>query len=68
MTKACSGVLKDLAKCIANSKCIKEEKLSINDCMKKDKAEECNALRYTYGECKRGQVNMRTRIQGNKGY
>ena len=66
MAKACSGVMKDLAKCIAESKCIQEDKLSIEVCMKK--AEECNALRYTYAECKRGQVNMRTRIQGNKGY
>ena len=30
--------------------------------------DECNALRYTYAECKRGQVNMRSRIQGSKGY
>lgn len=55
-----------MAKCIAESKCIQEDKLSIEVCMKK--AEECNALRYTYAECKRGQVNMRNRIQGNKGY
>ena len=42
------------------------DKLSVAECVKQ--AEECNALRYTFAECKRGQVNMRTRIQGNKGY
>ena len=43
-----------------------EDKLSVAECVKR--ADECNALRYTYAECKRGQVNMRTRIQGSKGY
>ncbi|QDZ19995.1 cytochrome c oxidase assembly protein [Chloropicon primus] len=66
MPKACEGVMKDLAKCIADSKCIQEDMLSIEECVKR--AEECSALRYTYSECKRGQVNMRTRIQGKKGY
>jgi len=45
---------------------LKEDMLSIEECVKR--AEECSALRYTYSECKRGQVNMRTRIQGKKGY
>jgi len=63
---ACEGVMRDLAKCIAESKCIQEDKLSVAECVKR--ADECNALRYTYAECKRGQVNMRTRIQGSKGY
>ena len=36
------------------------------ECMAK--AGECDGLRYTYAECKRGQVNMRSRIQGAKGY
>ncbi len=43
-----------------------EDKLSIQECMAK--AGECDGLRYTYAECKRGQVNMRSRIQGTKGY
>jgi len=43
-----------------------EEKRSIEECVKR--VDECNALRYTYAECKRGQVNMRSRIQGSKGY
>ncbi|WZN58846.1 cytochrome c oxidase assembly protein [Chloropicon roscoffensis] len=66
MPSACAGVMQDLAKCIAESKCIKEEKRSIEECVKR--VDECNALRYTYAECKRGQVNMRSRIQGSKGY
>lgn len=30
--------------------------------------EECDALRYALFACKRGQVDARSRIQGNKGY
>ena len=31
-------------------------------------AKECAGLRYSYYQCKRGQLDARTRITGNKGY
>lgn len=30
--------------------------------------EQCNSLRYALFACKRGQMDARSRIQGNKGY
>lgn len=29
---------------------------------------ECEGLRNSYAACKRGQIDPRTRIKGNKGY
>ncbi len=73
MASSCKGVMEDLAKCIAESSCMEQamakdssaKDAAIKACMA---ADECAALRYTYAECKRSQVNMRSRIQGNKGY
>ena len=38
---------------------------NIRSCAKE--AEECAHLRYTYYNCKRGQLDARTRITGTKG-
>ena len=47
--------------------CITEvEKKDIKVCAKE--AEECAGLRAAYAACKRGQLDPRTRIRGNKGY
>ena len=37
------------------------------ECMK-ERPEECEQFRYALFQCKRGQVDARTRIQGNKAY
>ena len=39
---------------------------SVTQCAKD--AKECGGLRYAYFQCKRGQVDARNRITGNKGY
>lgn len=39
---------------------------SIKDCAKH--CEECEGLRFALFQCKRGQLDARTRIPGNKGY
>ena len=44
-----------------------EQHRSVTDCAT-TKPEECEALRYALFACRRGQVDARTRIQGNKGY
>lgn len=45
---------------------IQIEKKDIKVCAKE--AEECATLRAAYAACKRGQLDPRTRIRGNKGY
>ena len=42
-----------------------QEKKDVKRCLK---AEECHKFREAYFLCKRGQLDMRTRIRGNKGY
>lgn len=44
-----------------------EERRSVTDCAA-TRPEECEALRYALFACRRGQVDARSRIQGNKGY
>ena len=45
---------------------LQEEKKPITQCAKE--AKECGGLRYSYFQCKRGQLDNRNRITGNKGY
>ncbi|KAI8105781.1 hypothetical protein M9434_000362 [Picochlorum sp. BPE23] len=66
MSKSCSGLLKDLVHCLRESECFQVEKKDIKTCAKE--AEECAGLRAAYAACKRGQLDPRTRIRGNKGY
>ncbi|KAJ0902780.1 putative cytochrome c oxidase assembly protein PET191 [Helianthus annuus] len=47
------------------------ENRSFRECAKEKSpliSSECVGLRETYFNCKRGQVDMRARIRGNKGY
>jgi cytochrome c oxidase assembly factor 5 len=44
-----------------------EQHRSVTECAA-TRPDECEALRYALFTCRRGQVDARTRIQGNKGY
>ncbi|ESQ35762.1 hypothetical protein EUTSA_v10009851mg, partial [Eutrema salsugineum] len=71
MAKSCKGLAEELVKCLSESICVKDEKRSIRDCAGEKSPcipSECVGLRETYFNCKRGQVDMRARIRGNKGY
>ncbi|KAH0866443.1 hypothetical protein HID58_083654, partial [Brassica napus] len=71
MAKSCKGLAEELVKCLSESMCVKDEKRSIRDCAGEKSPcipSECVGLRETYFNCKRGQVDMRARIRGNKGY
>lgn len=71
MAKSCKGLAMELAKCLTESPCIKEEKRSFKECAKErppSVPSTCVGLRETYFQCKRGQVDMTKRIRGNKGY
>lgn len=51
--------------CLVRAK--QERKRTVTQCAE-ELPEECNPLRYALFACKRGQMDARTRIQGNKGY
>lgn len=44
-----------------------EQHKGVNECAA-ERPEACEALRYALFACRRGQVDARSRIQGNKGY
>ncbi|GBG76829.1 hypothetical protein CBR_g23045 [Chara braunii] len=70
MSKSCKGIAVELVRCLSESDCIKVEKKSYRECAGETTSipERCIGLRDMYYKCKRGQVDMRTRIRGNKGY
>lgn len=71
MAKSCKGLAYELVQCLAESECVKVEHRSIRECSAEQPPKvpsKCVGLRETYFNCKRGQVDMRTRIKGNKGY
>ncbi|KAL2622645.1 hypothetical protein R1flu_002850 [Riccia fluitans] len=66
MSKSCKGLALELVKCLSESPCMKEQNRSYRDCAGEKVPvipTECVGLRETYYQCKRGQVDMRTRIQ-----
>eukprot|EP00533_Pseudo-nitzschia_delicatissima_P004787 CAMPEP_0116083138 /NCGR_PEP_ID=MMETSP0327-20121206/3108_1 /TAXON_ID=44447 /ORGANISM="Pseudo-nitzschia delicatissima, Strain B596" /LENGTH=73 /DNA_ID=CAMNT_0003573995 /DNA_START=105 /DNA_END=326 /DNA_ORIENTATION=- len=73
MPKACSEAALSLLTCMEESKCVKDEKHSVYDCLKKQNedpamADVCKAQRNAYYMCKHSQLNMRTRIRGTRAY
>nr|KAJ0227790.1 hypothetical protein LSAT_V11C100013130 [Lactuca sativa] len=69
MAKSCKGLAMELVKCLSESDCVKVENRPFRECAKEKSpviSSECVGLRETYFNCKRGQVDMRARIRGNK--
>lgn len=66
MSKSCQGILKDFVHCVRESDCFAVENKDVQVCARE--VEDCSALRQAYASCKRGQLDPRTRIKGNKGY
>lgn len=52
---------------VAVCSCPKVEKKDLQTCMA-EKPSECETFRYALFQCRKGQLDARTRIQGNKGY
>mmetsp|Transcript_5053 Transcript_5053/g.11981 ORF Transcript_5053/g.11981 Transcript_5053/m.11981 type:complete len:106 (-) Transcript_5053:544-861(-) len=67
MSTSCSGLIAKYAECMRASDCMKVEHKSLKECMA-SRPEECEQFRYALFHCRKGQVDARTRIQGNKGY
>ena len=73
MAKSCRPQLDRLIACVASCPCVAQEGRGIKECLAEmGKAEErgqfekCDGLRRTYFNCKRGQIDMRSRIRGNR--
>jgi len=64
---ACRDMAVQLAACVEGSPCVAGGR-SIMDCIKSHElgSTECDVLRRAYYDCRRSQLDMRTRIQGRK--
>jgi len=54
-----------LAACMEQTRCVREGG-SIVDCLRAKTETECEALRRAYTECRRSQLDMRSRIKGKR--
>ena len=56
-----------LVLCMERAPCVTQGRhASISECLKAGDTEGCEALRRGYFECRRGQLDMRSRIRGRK--
>ncbi|TMW62105.1 hypothetical protein Poli38472_009598 [Pythium oligandrum] len=68
MGKSCRDMAELLRDCMVEQECMRDGTRTLKQCLKmREYAHECSELRYAYFECKRGQLDMRTRIRGPKG-
>ncbi|KJE90810.1 hypothetical protein CAOG_009490 [Capsaspora owczarzaki ATCC 30864] len=72
MSSSCSGTRQDFIDCVLSSPCIQEDKRSFRECLAKENQDRvpdyCRQLQQLLFDCKRGMIDMRNRIRGNKGY
>ncbi|KAL3144003.1 hypothetical protein ABBQ32_003811 [Trebouxia sp. C0010 RCD-2024] len=66
MSKSCQGSLEDLVRCLRGSDCMQKEGKDVTKCALT--VPECQKYREAHVRCKLGQLDARTRIQGNKSY
>ncbi len=70
MSSSCSGLSEKLLDCVEASRCVNDKGLSIRECLKSREHldEECKSLMTAFYDCRRGQIDRRARIKGNRGY
>lgn len=71
MAKSCKEVAQSLIECMQKTECMKKGG-ELRTCMKNegnsDGGGECQELRAAYFNCKRGSLDMRSRIRGQRVY
>ena len=69
MGASCKEIAETLIDCIKGSDCVKSGS-TVKDCLAqmKDNGSDCQEFRNAYFSCKRGGLDMRTRIRGQKVY
>merc|ERR1712168_446246 len=69
--KACSGLREELLTCLQKSDCFQKEGKTIKECMNSNESGvdmDCRQIQYSFFECRRSTLDMRTRFRGRKGY
>ncbi|KAL7417773.1 cytochrome c oxidase assembly protein PET191, partial [Mrakia frigida] len=65
---ACAGIRADLANCLLQSNCVLRDGNTPKECLQKHADTiplECQYLRKSLAQCKRGMLDMRKRFRGN---
>ncbi|KAH8146971.1 uncharacterized protein LAJ45_09052 [Morchella importuna] len=69
MPSSCKDIRAALAECLQNSDCVMVQRNKPSDCIRPPLSEtlptQCQQLKRSYGQCKRGMVDMRKRFRGN---
>ena len=68
-SRACWKLRYGLKKCIVESDCINIDKWSAKECMSNPSSritESCRNLVYSYNQCRKSMLDMRTRFRGIK--
>ncbi|KAK3111504.1 hypothetical protein LTR53_013185 [Teratosphaeriaceae sp. CCFEE 6253] len=70
MPASCKDIRAALATCLQQSDCVLVHRNTPADCLRHPLSDtlptQCLQLRHGYGECKRGMIDMRKRLRGNK--
>jgi len=61
----CKDIAQTLLDCLRETECMRSGKPA-KECMAAEDSPDCQVYRNTYFECKRSQLDMRTRIRGMK--
>ncbi|KAF2758871.1 hypothetical protein EJ05DRAFT_475122 [Pseudovirgaria hyperparasitica] len=69
MPSSCKDIRTALAACLQESDCVMVSRNSAADCLREPLVNtlppKCVQLKHTFGECKRGLIDMRKRFRGN---
>ena len=63
-SRTCKTAGESLQRCLRETECFKSGKFTMKECLKQ--TDECKDLANAYFVCMRGQLDMRSRIQGFK--
>jgi hypothetical protein len=63
-TRSCEDAAKVLKECLSKTSCYQSGQYTMAECLKK--TDECRAYQVAFTLCVKGQIDMRSRIQGNK--
>ncbi|KAG9288299.1 hypothetical protein G9A89_021330 [Geosiphon pyriformis] len=69
MPSSCKEIRQALVECLLESECVRLNRITPKECLQPENAHlisECQAIRRSLFECKRSQLDMRTRFRGNK--
>ncbi len=68
--KSCDTLRQEFIDCITKSDCFLKDNKKIKECMQPDSPgvdDDCRKIQYTFFQCKRSLIDMRTRFRGRKG-